>query len=261
MKIRISTIAASLAVLATLLVAFLAAGTVSAAPLPTGACCNKFLGCCPPEGSCREVTSLNCNGIADQFEGSGTTCAGLCTPTTTTTLEPYGACCFSNGSCVEDTVSVCLVNEGFFQGEGTNCQSTECAVVTTTLPPIGACCLSNGNCFEDTDGVCAVSEGSYQGDGTTCESAECPVVTTTTTTASSTSTSTMPSYLCGDANDDKSVTAADALIALRRSVGTAKCVPERCDYNGNGEVQSSDALLILKVAVGQVVEPKCPVGT
>jgi hypothetical protein len=240
---------------ATLLLAVVDPGTGAAAPVPTGACCNKFLGCCPPDGSCREATSLDCNGIADVFEGSLTTCAGLCA--TTTTLPAFGACCLSNGNCFTDQPEVCLVNEGFYQGDGSTCETSECPITTTTLPAIGACCLSNGNCFTDQPEVCLVSEGAYQGDGSTCETSECPIMTTTTSTT--TSTSTLPAdVLCGDANDDKKITAADALIALKRGVGTAKCAPQRCDYNGNGMVQSSDALLILKVAVGQIVEPKCP---
>jgi hypothetical protein len=242
---------------ATLLLAVFDPGPAAAAPIPTGACCNKFLGCCEPEGACREVTSGDCNGIADVFEGNATTCAGLCA--TTTTLPGVGACCFSNGFCVTDTEEVCIVNEGIYQGDDTTCESAECPITTTTLPAFGACCFSNGGCVTDTPEVCSVNEGAYQGDGSTCENSECPIQTTTTTV--STSTTTLPEMvLCGDANDDMVITAPDALIALRRSVGTAKCVPQRCDYNGNGLVQSSDALLILKVSVGQNIEPQCPEG-
>src|SRR5688572_14269576 len=121
---------------------------------------------------------------------------------------------------------------------------------------IGACCLPFGTCLIEEPLACGAIDGVYQGDDTTCENTECPDPTTTTTT--STTTTTLPSILCGDANNDETISAPDALFALKTSVGTAECIPERCDYNGNGMVQSSDALLILKVAVGASIEPQCP---
>jgi len=131
--------------------------------------------------------------------------------------------------------------------------------VTTTLPLIGACCLPLGTCVIHEPLACAIIEGTYQGNGTTCENTECPNPTTTTIT--STTTITLPSVLCGDANDDAKITAPDALIALKTSVGTAQCIPQRCDYNGNGLIQGSDALLILKVSVKFSIEPHCPSST
>lgn len=64
--------------------------------------------------------------------------------------------------------------------------------------------------------------------------------------------------LCGDANDDRRVSSADALAALRTGVGSGDCPEWRCDFNGDGSVKSGDALLILKSAVGQSVLGKCP---
>ena len=45
---------------------------------------------------------------------------------------------------------------------------------------------------------------------------------------------------------------------VKTSVGTAECPLERCDYNGDTTVSASDALAILRAAVGVVAEPKCP---
>ncbi len=64
--------------------------------------------------------------------------------------------------------------------------------------------------------------------------------------------------LCGDANADESVTAPDALAALRTSVGSATCVLWLCDFNGVGGITAADALAILRAAVGQPTTPNCP---
>ncbi|MFN2377146.1 MAG: hypothetical protein ABR538_11455 [Candidatus Binatia bacterium] len=64
--------------------------------------------------------------------------------------------------------------------------------------------------------------------------------------------------LCGDSDDNGSVTAGDALTALRTAVGSTSCELCRCDVNSSGGVASGDALLILKHAVGQVVAFNCP---
>ncbi len=73
-----------------------------------------------------------------------------------------------------------------------------------------------------------------------------------------TTTTTLPEQLCGDANGDGKLTAADALIALRTAVGSASCPVSACDYNGDDKVAASDALAILRKAVGQDVTANCP---
>jgi predicted outer membrane repeat protein len=64
--------------------------------------------------------------------------------------------------------------------------------------------------------------------------------------------------LCGDANADGTVTAPDALQALRTSVGTTTCEIWLCDFNGSGGTTAADALAILRTAVGQQLQPNCP---
>jgi predicted outer membrane repeat protein len=67
------------------------------------------------------------------------------------------------------------------------------------------------------------------------------------------------SDLCGDANDSLSVTTADALRTLQFSVGSAsECPLWLCDYNGNGSISATDALGILRAAVGLQTNPACP---
>jgi hypothetical protein len=70
-------------------------------------------------------------------------------------------------------------------------------------------------------------------------------------------TTTTLSPLCGDPNESQSVTAADALQALRAAVGTSCCFVV-CDVNDSGSVTASDALAILGNAVGQGVALTCP---
>ncbi len=63
--------------------------------------------------------------------------------------------------------------------------------------------------------------------------------------------------LCGDANGDGKVTAADALTTLRTAVGVGACDLARCDYNGSGDVTAADALAVLRAAVGSQTAPNC----
>jgi uncharacterized delta-60 repeat protein len=84
-----------------------------------------------------------------------------------------------------------------------------------------------------------------------------PPTTTTTTTTTSTTT-TVPSGTCADANDDGSVTATDALIVLRVSVGSTSCLACVCDVDDSGGTTASDALRVLRAAVGQNVTLNCP---
>src|SRR5512147_739495 len=63
---------------------------------------------------------------------------------------------------------------------------------------------------------------------------------------------------CGDFNGDGSVSATDALGVLRSAVGLVSCDDEDCDIDGNGSISATDALSTLKAAVGQDVALACP---
>jgi len=52
--------------------------------------------------------------------------------------------------------------------------------------------------------------------------------------------------------------ASDALIILRRAVGSARCNLCVCDVDSSGDVVATDALLTLRRAVGQQVSFNCP---
>jgi hypothetical protein len=45
---------------------------------------------------------------------------------------------------------------------------------------------------------------------------------------------------------------------LRTAVGLDTCDPCLCDTDGSGNVTATDALAILRLAVGQVIPVRCP---
>lgn len=63
---------------------------------------------------------------------------------------------------------------------------------------------------------------------------------------------------CGDATGDGDVTATDALAVLRAAVGAGNCRDCACDTNGDTSVTATDALVVLRLAVGLPVTPACP---
>lgn len=170
------------------------AGAATAAPLPTGACCNPVSGCCPEfGGSCMVVTAAEC---FLGYQGNGTTCDFPECTITTTTSEPTGACCQPDGSCLDDkTFESC--NTGTYQGKGTTCGFVECTAstttTTTTLPPLPDCGDYNFDgkiTAPDALGVLKSAVG-----GAKCFPEVC------------------------DANGDEKITSTDALIVLKVAVG------------------------------------------
>lgn len=71
-------------------------------------------------------------------------------------------------------------------------------------------------------------------------------------------TATPAAAVCGDADASTSVTATDALAALRSSVSLAStCTPTFCDVNRSETITASDALIILGYAVGVETDLRC----
>jgi len=69
--------------------------------------------------------------------------------------------------------------------------------------------------------------------------------------------------VCGDANDDSRVTAADALVVLKTAVGAADCTQLDtciCNVDSTGNITATDALMALKNAVGLDVALNCNCG-
>ncbi len=87
----------------------------------------------------------------------------------------------------------------------------------------------------------------------------CPGTTTTSTT---TTTTIPPVASCGDPTGDGRITATDALAVLKAAVGTFSCQLCVCDLDDNGSTTATDALRALKKAVGQPsITLSCPACT
>ena len=67
-----------------------------------------------------------------------------------------------------------------------------------------------------------------------------------------------PDTLCGDASEDGTITATDALVILNGAVGLLECDLSICDVSGDSAVTAIDALMVLKKAVGADIELMCP---
>lgn len=64
--------------------------------------------------------------------------------------------------------------------------------------------------------------------------------------------------MCGDPNDSGSVNATDALFVLRAAVGLDSCELQVCDVNSDLKTTATDALLVLQHSVGLPVTLNCP---
>jgi hypothetical protein len=76
--------------------------------------------------------------------------------------------------------------------------------------------------------------------------------------ATTTTTTLAPSCACGDPNGDGVVTATDALMVLRGAVGSLGCPACLCDVDGGGGVTALDALMTLGVSIGRDLPLACP---
>jgi len=67
--------------------------------------------------------------------------------------------------------------------------------------------------------------------------------------------------VCADANRDGRVTASDALVILKAAVGLGECALTVCDASGDARLTANDALMTLRFAVGMQIELQCDVNT
>lgn len=95
----------------------------------------------------------------------------------------------------------------------------------------------------------------------TIKSIVCSGDVTTTTTTSSTTTTTLPLQGCGDFDGNGKLQTSDALNVLRAGVGQQVCPLCICDLDGNGINAATDALVALKSAVGILLALNCPICT
>src|SRR6185295_14754798 len=63
--------------------------------------------------------------------------------------------------------------------------------------------------------------------------------------------------VCGDPDDSGGITIRDALYLLRVAVGLETCANAICDVNGDGVINTTDSLLVLRAVVGLPVNLAC----
>ena len=121
--------------------------------------------CCFVDGSCQDLTPIDCAAQGGFPQGAGSDCA-----TTVCPVEDQ-ACCYADGSCRDEDPNQCLANGGTPQGVGTVCATTDCP-----LPDPEACCLPDGTCVVLLPADCLAQNGTPMGvpncDGVVCEEGE-----------------------------------------------------------------------------------------
>lgn len=121
----------------------------------------------------------------------------------------------------------------------------------------------------DSEGACAATPAnqfimSPNATGNTFSACSKGIMTTNRDEAScidevaATTTTTLPPVLCGDATGDGNLLSSDALRVLRVAVGQFECLLCVCDADGSGAVSAPDALRVLRFSVGQSVALLCP---
>ena len=243
---------------------------------PVNVTCNDGVFCngeeiCDVAAGC--VTSLSDSGSVIDCDDHVTCTTDACSETTDScTHVANNAACSDGVFC--NGAEVCSVSDGCQTAardcsDAFPCTTDGCDETgdTCTHAPNDAACADSNVCSDD---ICNIASGCTHpnntaacDDGDVCTSSDvcsggqctgtdipnCPTTTTTTIPEGP---------LCGDFNGSGSISAVDALGALRTAVQSAVCALAVCDYNGNGLVTAGDALAILKVAVGIPVTPNCP---
>ena len=71
----------------------------------------------------------------------------------------------------------------------------------------------------------------------------------------------VPGILGAGVAQPRTISASDALIALSAAVGLSECPLCVCDVDDSGGTAATDALILLRYAVGQPVTLDCPACT
>ena len=119
--------------------------------------------CCLFDGSCQQVTAVECSNLGGLFRGPESQCASDC---------DAGACCLLDGTC-SDSVNAyqCILEEGgSYRGGAVLCADAICPSL-----PSGSCCFSDGSCENTNSLICGINGGTYSGDGTLCAAVNCAI--------------------------------------------------------------------------------------
>ncbi len=241
--------------------------TGSTADCPGNGFAATTTSCRTSAGNC-DVAEV-CNGLqatcpADAFAATTTACrasAGIC--------DVAESCSGTAAACPGDTFAATTVGCRASAGE---CDAAEsCSGSAATCPADGdepddtVCddgnaCTSSDQC---TDGTCAGTAipecGAECGNGTVEGSEACDDGNATFTVGEYCGVACVL-IPCGKPTNSSGVLpkSSDALFVLKAAVGQITCSPRVCSPDGNQSVVSSDALRVLRAAVEQPVTLDCP---
>ncbi len=212
------------------------------------------------------VTTLDCADLNSEF----TTCfAGVASVTPC-------ACGDNTVNCVTETCDDGPLSLSQTCGDGvvncSTCSAEDCDDGNNTDDGNGcsADCRDNSLCgngvvesaFEQCDNGGTCRFGNNPGapctmpNGTECAGGFCEVMASAGCSADC-QADTAAAGRCGDADGNGRQTATDALVVLRCAIGQISCDTVMADVDGSGRVTSTDALNILRVATGQRVGLIC----
>ncbi len=251
---------------------------------PEGSDCNDGLACDGVDkchlGECSVHVGLACPGN-DGDANCSESCSDNGLPGCTNP-DPDGIPCddgiFCNGidtclggACSQHAGSPCPGPDNDANcSESCNEQAKSCSA----HDPTGSACNDDDPCTQTSTcssaGVCTGAATSDCDDHDACTTDACtegpqhcshtPIPDCTSTTTTTTTTSLPPGSICGDVSGDGIVKASDALTILKAAVGGSQCSGGKfciCDANGNGTLSATDALITLKRAVDAGVSLAC----
>ena len=203
--------------------------------------------------------SSNCQHVASCDDGIDCT-VDSCSPQNECTHVVNDAYCADTNPCTNDICSLgqrgcVLVNNTDVCDDGLTCTDGDrCTGGVCAGTDI---CPQGQTCNADSN-QCAI--GGICGDGTVDGTEQCDDGDTAWAAGQSCNASCQL-LLCGDPDNTGTVRASDALFVLRVAVGVSQCDPCICNVDSNATgaaVTASDALRVLRASVGVSVELVCP---
>ncbi|MEM9167292.1 MAG: hypothetical protein AAGB48_09765 [Planctomycetota bacterium] len=211
-------------------------------------CSDDTGACCEDDGSCSELTQSECVASGGDYQGDGTTCAGVTCPL------PTGACCLSNDNCLLLDEAACDVVSGAWQGAGSACNGSAC--------PRGAACLPDGTCVAGvTEFEAEQLDGVYLGNDTTCADADCPQPLGACCVTTSSACLVLNEADCGLVPNAVWLGAGSICDSNGDGIPGGGCIPPKdCpgDVNGDGTVNDSDYFAWVTAFIGDL--PECDVN-